>query len=71
MHRLLPGAPELWDKDHAMSGYDKLVIVDQYEESHDNRMAVRRACDVMPEYLASSKRPLPDVVAQAVKVAHE
>jgi len=54
-----------------MSGYDRLATVDQYEESHDNNTAVLLACHVMPEYLANLKRPLPDGVAQAVKVARE
>jgi hypothetical protein len=54
-----------------MNGYDKLAIVDRYEESHDNPAAVRRACDVMAEYLANLKRPLPDVASQAVEAALE
>ena len=54
-----------------IGGYDKLVIVDQYEASHDNRAATRRACDVMSEYLANLTRPLPDVAAHAVTVARE
>ncbi len=52
-----------------MSGYDKLILVDDYEERHDNRTAARRACNVMTEYLASLKRPLPSVAAEALGVA--
>lgn len=54
-----------------MSGYDKLILVDEYEERHDNRAAVRRACSVMLEYLSSLKRPLPEVATEALKVARE
>jgi hypothetical protein len=54
-----------------MSGYDKLILVDQYEEKHTNSAAVRRACDVMLDYLASLRRPLPEAAAQAVKAARE
>lgn len=54
-----------------MSGYDKLTIVDRFEEQHDNQAAVRRACDVMLEYLTSLKRPLPDIATRALKISQE
>jgi len=52
-----------------MSVYDKLVIVDQFEERNGNQRAVRRACEIMLAYLASLKQPLPEVAAQALRVA--
>ena len=52
-----------------MSACDKLVIVDDYEERHDNRTAVLQACNVMLNYLVALKRPLPEVAAQAVDTA--
>lgn len=54
-----------------MSAYDKLTIVDQFEERTNNRAAVQRACNVMLQYLAGLKRPLPAVAAQALAVAQQ
>ncbi|UGA45628.1 hypothetical protein HU230_0006195 [Bradyrhizobium quebecense] len=52
-----------------MTVYERLTIVDQFEDRASNRAAVMRACDVMTCYLTQLKRPLPEVAAQAVKVA--
>jgi hypothetical protein len=52
-----------------MSIYNKLDVIDEFEEKFGEREAVTRSCDLMVAYISEATTPLPQVAAQAFRVA--
>jgi hypothetical protein len=52
-----------------MDIYDKINMIDDFQEKFGMRQSVRRACDLLVSYIGGLQKPLPEIAAQGFNVA--